>query len=98
MRFTVDTLDNGEFLDIRVLNNSAAGIYMKDANTGLYVQYHSMNIRKQKLLGYAHCMIEYRKSAATNSDLWRKQFTWKQLYHAVNILILLGIYYKVATV
>ena len=27
----------------------------------------AMNIRMQKLLGYAHCIIEHRKCAAANS-------------------------------
>ena len=43
LRFTVDTFDNGNihFLDIKILNNGETDIYIKDTNTGLYVQYHS---------------------------------------------------------
>ena len=38
---TVDTFDNSinHFLDIKVLNNGETDIYIKDTNTGLYVQY-----------------------------------------------------------
>ena len=43
LRFSVDTFDDGNthFLDIKILNNGETGIYIKDTNTGLYVQYHS---------------------------------------------------------
>ena len=43
LRFTVDTFDDGNihFLDIKILNNGETDIYIKDTNTGLYVQYHS---------------------------------------------------------
>ena len=42
LRFTVDTFDNGNihFL-VTILNNGETDIYIKDNNTGLYVQYHS---------------------------------------------------------
>ena len=41
LRLTVDTFDNSinHFLDIKVLNNGETDIYIKDTNTGLYVQY-----------------------------------------------------------
>ena len=43
LRFSVDTFDDGNihFLDIKILNNGETDIYIKDTNTGLYVQYHS---------------------------------------------------------
>ena len=43
LRFTVDVFDNANihFLDIKILNNGEADIYIKDTNTGFYVQYHS---------------------------------------------------------
>ena len=43
LRFSVDTFDDGNihFLDIKILNNSATDIYIKDTNTGLDVQHHS---------------------------------------------------------
>ena len=42
LRFTVDTFDNGNihFL-VTILNNGETDIYIKDNNTGLYIQYHS---------------------------------------------------------
>ena len=41
LRLTVDTFDNSisHFLDIKVLNNGETDIYIKDTNTGRYVQY-----------------------------------------------------------
>ena len=41
LRLTVDTFDNSinHFLNIKVLNNGETDIYIKDTNTGLYVQY-----------------------------------------------------------
>ena len=41
LRLTFDTFDNSinHFLDIKVLNNGETDIYIKDTNTGLYVQY-----------------------------------------------------------
>ena len=43
LRFSVDTFDDGNihFLDIKIFNNGETDIYIKDTNTGLYVQYHS---------------------------------------------------------
>ena len=43
LRFTVDPFDGGNnhFLDINILNNGETDIYIKDTNTGLYLQYHS---------------------------------------------------------
>ena len=44
LRFSVDgNIDDGNihFLDIKILNNGETDIYIKDTNTGLYVQYHS---------------------------------------------------------
>ena len=43
LRFSVNTFDDGNihFLDIKILNNGETDIYIKDTNTGLYVQYHS---------------------------------------------------------
>ena len=71
LRFTVNTFDNGNshFLNIEILNNGEADIYIKDTNTGLLFNITAINIGTQKLLGYAHCTIEHRKSAATNTYL-----------------------------
>ena len=43
LTISVDTFDDGNihFLDIKILNNGETDIYIKDTNTGLYVQYHS---------------------------------------------------------
>ena len=43
LTFSVDTYDNGNisFLDIEILNNGETDAYIKDTNSGLYVQYHS---------------------------------------------------------
>ena len=42
---------------------------IKDTNTDFMFNITAMNIGTQKLLGYTHCIIEHRKSAATNTDL-----------------------------
>ena len=42
---------------------------IKDTNTDFMFNITAMNIGTQKLLGYAHCIIEHRKSAATNTYL-----------------------------
>ena len=71
LRFTVNTFHNGNihFLDIKILNNGETDIYIKDISTGFMFNITAMNTGTQKLLGYAHCMIEHRKFAATNSYL-----------------------------
>ena len=43
LRFSVNAFDDGNihFLDFKILNNGKTDIYIKDTNTGLYVQYQS---------------------------------------------------------
>ena len=74
LRFIVDIFDNGniQVVDIKILNNGETDIYIKDTNTGLYVQYYSYEHWDTKTAWDAHCFIEHGKSTAINSCLWRK--------------------------
>ena len=43
LRFTVDKFENEDvhFLDLKIMNNGDINIYVKDANSGLYINYNS---------------------------------------------------------
>ena len=71
LRFTINTFDDGNihFLDIKILSHGETDLNKKGTNTGRYVQYYSYEYWDTNLLEYAHCMIEHRKSAATNTYL-----------------------------
>ena len=43
LQFTVDKFENEDvhFLDLKIMNNGDINIYVKDANSGLYINYNS---------------------------------------------------------
>ena len=43
LRFTVDKFENEDlhFLDLKIINNREINIYVKNINTGLYINYNS---------------------------------------------------------
>ena len=74
LRFTIDTFhkSNIHFLDINILNNGETDIYMKDTNTGLYVQHHSYEHWNTKT-AWVHSLYHKAQKICSNQQLFMTQ-------------------------
>ena len=77
LRFTVDTFDDGNihFLDIKILNNGETDIYIKDTNTGLYVQYHSYEHWNTKI-AWVRSLYDRAQKICSNQHLFMTQVNY----------------------
>ena len=84
LRFSVNTFDDGNihFLDIKLLNNGEADIYIKDANTGLYVQYHSYELWNTKTAWV--CSLYHRaQKICSNQHLFMTQVNYFIMFYYI---------------
>ena len=66
LRFTVDKFENEDvhFLDLKIMNNGDINIYVKDANSVLYINYNSYEPWHTKTAWIRHFMTELIKYVA----------------------------------
>ena len=85
LRFSVDTFDDGNihFLDIKIFNNGETDIYIKDTNTGLYVQYHSYEHWNTKTAWI--CSLYHRaEKICSNQHLFMTQVNYLEIVMSWN--------------
>ena len=96
LRFTVDTFDDGNihFLDIKILNNGETDIYIKDTNTGLYVQYHSYEHWNTKI-AWICSLYDRAQKICSNQHLFMAQvnylktvMSWNRYPHYIRTKII----------
>ena len=77
LRFTVDTFDDGNihFLDIKILNNGETDAYIKDTNTGLYIQCHSYEYWNTKT-AWVCSLYDRAQKIYSNQHLFKTQVNY----------------------
>ena len=74
LRFTVDNFENEDvhFLDLKIMNNGDINIYVKDTNSGLYINYNSYEPWHTKT-AWVRALYDRAHKICSNNNLSQKQ-------------------------
>ena len=74
LRFTVDKFENEDvhFLDLKIMNNSDINVYVKDTNSGLYINYNSYEPWHTKT-AWVRALDDRTHNIYSNDNLFQKQ-------------------------
>ena len=74
LRFTVDKFENKDvhFLDLKIMNNGKISIYVKDTDSGLYINYNSYEPWYTKFTWIRALYVRAHK-ICSNNNLFHKQ-------------------------
>ena len=72
--FTVDKFENEDvhFLDFKIMNNREINIYVKDTNSGLYINYKSYEPWHKKT-AWIRTLYDRANKICSNDNLFHKQ-------------------------
>ena len=74
LQFTVGKFENEDlhFLDLKIMNNPDINIYVKDTNSGLYINYNSYEPWHTKTVGI-RALYDRAHKIYSNNNLFQKQ-------------------------
>ena len=74
LRFIVDKFENEDvhFLDLKIMNNGEINIYVKDTNSGLYINYNSYEPWHRKT-AWIRALYDRAHRICSNDNLFHKQ-------------------------
>ena len=77
LRFTVDKFENEDvhFLDLKIINNGEINIYVKDTNSGLYINYNSYEPWHIKT-AWISVLYDRARKICSNDNLFHKQVAY----------------------